>query len=229
MKNARFLSLVIGLSLFGMTQVFSQEAQANLLIHNLDNAEITSIVITASNKNFPDNKSCMVLEDVQQYDESVYGVFIPDYMASAGMFNVDVKVNGKWFKTKHSVMIDFSRGKIPTLLLSVEDNVAGIFDLPWLEAGLLGITTTKPVQKGVEKAAVTVIQNAAPKAAAAAARSVLPKVGLAAAASITGKAAALISGPVGWAVFGGLLLVEGKQVYDTFFKPGDLFVQVDYN
>lgn len=234
MSVTKFLSLVIGLSLFGMTQVFSQQAQPNLFICNLDNAEISTIVITAANKNLPNNKSCMVLEDVQRYDESVYGVIIPGYMASAGMFNIDVKVNGKWFKTKRSIIIDFARGKTATLLLSLEDNSASLMDLPWLEAGLLGLSTTKPVKKGVEKAAkkgiVTAAKKAAPKVVGAVARTAAPKVGLAVAGATGAKVAAAFAGPVGWVLLGGCILVEGGIfVYDTFIKAGELFVQVDYN
>jgi len=181
----------------------AQEAGVNLVIHNLNKGEITNLVIEASSKKLPKNKSCKALENIQINEGAVYGVSLPDSMTKIDMFDIEIAVDGKRFKTEKGVMIDFSKGKIPTLFLSTEEEtlLSGLGNIApsVITASVLGIATTK---------------------------SILPRTAL----NVGMKAGLIALGPKGWIFLGGLLLVEGGIiVYDKFFAPGDLFIQVDYN
>lgn len=194
------------MSVGNLATVAAQDKEVNLFVGNLTKGEITELTISPSSKHFPKNKSCIVFEDLQESDGSVFDVVLPGYVTDeADIFDIEITAGGKRFITKNGVKIDFSGGKTPTLYLSTteEDLIAGLKNAAPNLATAGFLATTKKI---------------APKALLRAGTSALAKIGIGTIPYI------------GWIVAGGIVLVEGAfLLYDYVFAAGDLWVQVDYN
>jgi len=206
----KVLMMVTAIAFFlmgNLATAAAQDKEVNLFIGNLTKGEITELIISPSSKHFPENRSCMVFEDLQGSDGSVFGVILPDYVFSeADIFDIEIVVGGKRLVTKNGVKINFSNGKKPTLYLS---------------------TTEKDLIIGLKNA----VPNVAAAAFFATTKRIAPKVLLKTGASALTKAGIAAFIPyAGWIVAGGILLVEvAFFLHDYVLAAGDLWVQVDYN
>jgi hypothetical protein len=120
MKRQFLLVLVLGLTV-AAGSVMAAQQEANLLVANLTDGEITVVAFRSSSgsaEGFELNLS----------PGTVSGVLLPRDMIidNAGIFDIEIRIDGNSFQTLRGVPVDFSRGT-PTLLMStsevIEENI----------------------------------------------------------------------------------------------------------
>ena len=187
--------------LVNVVSVSAQVLRPNLNIRNLTNEEITEFIISPSREHFPRNGKAAAFQNLQISNGSISNVDLSGhaYITGFDFFDIEIVAGDNTF-TKMGVPIDFSNGKIPTLVLSTTDmdmditgELIGTAANFALTAGPLIFATTKKVAL---KAGLLAI----------------PKAGI-----------LLFCGAVG------ILVYEGISIYNRMSGPGQFRVQVYYN
>jgi len=208
MKNTekiRLIVMVIALTAaVNVFQVTAQEKKTNFIIGNLANGVLTELVITPCSIYFPENKNCIVFEDLDVEEGSFFSAVLPNSITEADIFDIDIVVDGKRYASKAGIRIDFSSSNIPTLYFSTTEAglINGLLEAAPRLATAGFLATTNPV---IPKVVVKTIT------------SVLPKLGV-----------ALIP-KIGWIIAGCWLIAEGAMLaYNYFTASGELHAQVEY-
>ncbi|MCL2804986.1 MAG: hypothetical protein FWD26_03505 [Treponema sp.] len=203
-EKIRFMAIIIAMAAAVVFQAAAEE-KPNFIIGNLANGVITELVIKPCSEYFPENRNCVVFENLSVEEGGFFGAVLRDNIIEADIFDIDIVVDGKRYASKKGVRIDFSGGKIPVLYFSTSEAklLDGLLDAAPMLAASGFIATTKPI---------------IPKAAAKIVTAVLPKLGV-----------ALIP-KIGWIIAGCILVVEGVIIaYNHFTASGELYTQIEYN
>jgi len=139
--------------LVNVVSVSAQVLRPNLNIRNLTNEEITEFIISPSREHFPRNGKAAAFQNLQISNGSISNVDLSGhaYITGFDFFDIEIVAGDNTF-TKMGVPIDFSNGKIPTLVLSTMDmditgELIGAAPNLALAASPLIFTTTKKVAR----------------------------------------------------------------------------------